>query len=107
MQTDVIGTQGGANFVSEKKIKDISLNLQTELQKIMSSCILTDLYPSTTIAFQFTVIEMDSDLLQSMINCASLALYKSGISCRCLPISITLFLKPIDKRSSKAPTEWI
>ena len=78
------------------------------MQKIISSCILTENYPATTIAFQFTILELDSDIIQSMINCASLTLYKSDIASRCLPISITMFLQSgKEKRSSKSPADWI
>lgn len=102
-----IGTKGGAYSVKERAIRSLTQSLQSELSKVFSSCILTEMYPATTIAFQFTVIELDSDLLQSMINCASLTLYKSTIQCRCLPIAITMFLKPAEKRHQKAPKEWI
>jgi ribonuclease PH len=92
MQIDTSGTKAGAESIREKRIRSLINNLQTEMQKILSSCILTENYPATTIAFQFTILEMDSELLQSMINCASLALYKSDISSRCLPIAITMLL---------------
>jgi hypothetical protein len=44
-----------------------------------------------------------------MINCASLALYKSDISSRCLPVAITMYLLPGDKRKggSGNPSEWL
>lgn len=107
MLMDAMGTQASSDSVREKKVKLIQSTLQTELQKILSSCILTEQYPATTIAFQFTVVEMDSDLLQSLINSASLALYKSSISCRCLPIAVTMFLSSGDKRSASKPADWI
>lgn len=102
-----IGTKGGADSVKERAMRGLTATLQSELSKVFSSCILTEMYPATTIAFQLTVIELDSDLLQSMINCASLTLYKSTIQCRCLPIAITMFLKPADKRHQLPPKEWI
>lgn len=108
MQTDLIGTKGGADAVRERRIKSIINNMQTELQKIMSSCILTDNYPATTIAFNFQVIEMDADIIQSLVNCASLALYKSTLKCRCLPVAITMLIKTADKRTHKSsPGDWI
>lgn len=64
-------------------------------------------YPATTIAFNFSVIEMDCDIIQALVNCASAALLKSSLHCRCLPIAVTMLLKNIDKRSSKKPSDWI
>ena len=110
MQTDLAGTKAGAESIREKRVKLITSNLQQEMQKILSSCILTTEFPSTTIAFQFTVIELDSDLIQTMINCASLALFKSTLACRCLPVGITMFLKPTnsgDLKRPQNPNEWI
>lgn len=89
-------------------MKSLVGTLSAELQKILSCCILTEQYPATTIAFQFTILELDSDILQSMINCASLALYKSDISSRCLPVAITMYLLPGDKRKGGSnPSEWL
>lgn len=42
-----------------------------------------------------------------MINSASLALYKSDISSRCLPIAITMYLLPGEKRKGGNPSEWL
>jgi hypothetical protein len=69
---------------------------------------LTEKYPATTIAFQFTILELDSELIQSLINCAALTLYKSDIASRCLPVAVTMFLGSTkEKRSSHTPTDWI
>ena len=70
MQIETSGTKAGAESIKEKRIRLLISNLQTEMQKIISSCILTENYPATTIAFQFTILELDSDIIQSMINCA-------------------------------------
>jgi hypothetical protein len=42
-----------------------------------------------------------------MINCASLALYKSDISSRCLPVAITMYILPGEKRKGGNPSEWL
>ena len=63
MQIEIIGTKAGAESVKEKRMRVLISNLQAEMQKILSSCILTENYPATTIAFQFTILEMDSDLI--------------------------------------------
>jgi ribonuclease PH len=102
-----IGTKGGADAAKERTIKNLLGGLQAEISKVFSSCILTELYPATTISFQFTIIELDSDLLQTMINCASVTLLKSTIQCRCLPVAISLLLKPLEKRHEKPPKDWI
>jgi ribonuclease PH len=63
MQVEISGTKASAESIKEKRIRLLISNLSTEMQKILSSCILTENYPATTIAFQFTVLEMDSDLV--------------------------------------------
>lgn len=63
MTVDQIGTKAAADFAKERRMKSLVGNLSAELQKILSSCILTEQYPATTIAFQFTILELDSDIL--------------------------------------------
>lgn len=94
-------TKAAADSVKEKRMKFLISNLQFELVKVLSSVILVDKYPSTTLVFNFSIVEMDADVLQSMINCAAIALYNSEIECRCLPIAITLLISP--ERKGKDP----
>ena len=42
----------------------------------------------------FSVVELDQDILQAMVNCASVALLSSSLKCRCLPIAICLLHAP-------------
>ena len=50
MQMDQAGSKAGSDSIKEKRLKGLTHNLQAELQKILSSCILTESYPATTIA---------------------------------------------------------
>jgi hypothetical protein len=50
-ELEIIGTAAGAESVKERRIKLVVSNIQAEVQKILSSCILTENYPATTIAF--------------------------------------------------------
>lgn len=100
MQLDQAGTKAAADSIREKRLKAITHNVQAELQKTLQSCILTESYPATTIAFNFQVIELDADLLQSLVNCASLALLKSGLRCRCLPVAVAMLLKSGDRQKN-------
>ena len=47
---------------------------------------------------------MDADLIQSLVNCASLALFKSSIKCRTLPVAVAMLLKSGDRSK---PSTWI
>lgn len=38
-------------------------------------------------------MEIDSDVLSSMLNCAALALNSSPIECRCIPAAVCLLVK--------------
>lgn len=88
-----MSTKQSADMTREKKVKYLAGSLQQKLQTIYSSAILTEQYPVSTIVFNFTIIEMDADLLQQMVNCATIALYSSKFACRCLPIAICSLIK--------------
>jgi len=75
-------------------MKQVVGNLQFELVKVLTSIVLVENYPATTLAFNFNIIELDSDVLSSLINCASLALNSSVIQCRCIPAAVCLLVKP-------------
>lgn len=103
-----MGTKASGESVREKRIRLLTSNLSAELQKIFTSCILTDQYPATTIAFQFTVLEVDSELLQTLINCGTLALFKSSLLCRCLPIAVTMLISgEANGNRQRKLHEWI
>ena len=104
MQLDQAGTKAASDSIREKRLKAITHNVQAELQKTFQSCILTESYPATTIAFNFQVIELDADLMQSLVNSASLALLKSSLRCRCLPVAVAMLLKSGDRSK---PGSWI
>ena len=53
MQLDQAGTKAASDSIREKRLKAITHNVQAELQKTLQSCILTESYPATTIAFNF------------------------------------------------------
>ena len=100
-------TKGAAEAVKERKVKYLVSVLQQEIHKVLASCILTEQYPATTIAFNFHIVELDSDLLQSMINCASVALFHSNLLCRCLPVAISMFLLNDRKAVKDSQVKWV
>ena len=61
---------------------------------ILSSCIATDQYQGTLITCTFSIVELDQDILQAMINCAAVALLSSSLKCRCLPVAICVLHVP-------------
>lgn len=62
------------------------------MQRILGSVILTENYLQTQIVFNFTIVELDSDLLQSMVNCVSVTLLHSQLKYKCLPIGVCLLI---------------
>lgn len=56
-------SKASAESVKERRMKFIIGNLQFEMQKILSSCILVEKYPATTLVFNFDIVELDADLL--------------------------------------------
>lgn len=56
-------SKAAAESVKEKRIKFVIANLQFEMIKILSSCIITEKYPATSLVFNFNIIEMDADLI--------------------------------------------
>lgn len=96
-------SKGAADSIKEKRIKYLISNIQHEISKILSSCIIVEKYPASTLVFNFNIVELDSDLIQSMVNCASVALYKSEIECRCLPTAVTILLNGGERKN----TNWV
>lgn len=99
-------SKAAAESVKERRMKFVVGNLQFEMQKILTSCILVEKYPATSLIFNFDIVELDSDLLQSMINCAAIALYKSELECRCIPVAITMLIASGDRKSKKE-INWV
>ncbi len=63
MQMAQMASKASAESIKEKRIKFLIGNLQFELNKVLTSCILTENYPATSLTFTFSIVEMDSDLL--------------------------------------------
>lgn len=106
----LIQQKTSADFLKEKRLKFIIGALQFELTKILTSCVITERYPATTISFNFRIVEMDSDIIQSLVNCAAVALFNSNIECRFIPVGITLMIKSTEGKQSKSKKnlgEWI
>lgn len=74
----------------ERKVKTQIDQLTNILTTVLSSAIATENYAGTQIAVNFNVFELDSDIVQSLINCASVALLNSRIKCRFLPAAISM-----------------
>ena len=49
------------------------------MASILSSSIETENYVGTQISVTFTVVELDCDIMQAMVNCASVALLNSTL----------------------------
>ena len=47
--------------------------------------------------FNFTIIECDQDLMQALINCASIALSNSNFQLKCIPVAICILRKSDDE----------
>lgn len=60
------------------------------MSNILTSAIATELYSGTLISVTFSVVELDCDIVQALVNCASVAMLNSTIKCRFLPVSVCL-----------------
>ena len=60
------------------------------LQAVLAQSIQTGVYQGTQIVCTFSVVELDGDLFQSLINAAAVALLDSTLKCRCLPVAICI-----------------
>ena len=85
----------------EQKLKQVIEQIQQTMVGVLGSALDTEQYAGTQIMCTFSVIELDMDLLQAMINCVSVALLSSAFKCRCLPTAISMLVqKPIDGQQS-------
>ena len=64
------------------------------MSSILTSAIATEKYSGTQITVTFTVVELDCDIVQAMINCASVALLNSTLKCRFLPAAVCILQEP-------------
>ncbi|CDW85852.1 UNKNOWN [Stylonychia lemnae] len=107
-QMTQMATKGAAESIKERRMKFIIGNLKLEMQKILTSCILLEKYPATTLVFNYDIVELDSDILQSMINCAAIALFNSEIECRCLPIGLCIMVSSgVQRKNKKEISQWL
>ena len=60
------------------------------MSSVLTAAIATENYSGTQIAVSFSVVELDCDILQAMINCASVAMLNSTLKCRFLPVAVTI-----------------
>ena len=74
----------------ERKVKEQITTLTQTMASILSSSIATENYVGTQISVTFTVVELDCDILQAMVNCASVALLNSTLQCRFLPAAVCI-----------------
>ena len=56
------------------------------------------MYQGTQIVCNFSVVELDGDLFQNLVNCVSVALLDSPLKCRCLPVAVSV-LQDFEKSS--------
>lgn len=71
-------------------MKEQLTQLSQTMSSILTAAIATEHYSGTQIAINFSIVELDCDILQAMVNCASVAMLNSTIKCRFLPVAVCL-----------------
>ena len=74
----------------ERKLKEQLTQLTQTVSSVLTAAIATEHYSGTQISVSFSVVELDCDILQALVNCASVAMLNSTIKCRFLPVAICL-----------------
>ncbi len=85
-------TQSIAQTIQERTMKQLTSDLQQELVKILQSVVLVEEYPGTSLVFNFNITDMDSELMQAMVNCAGVALASSEVKCRGVPVAVSMLV---------------
>ena len=80
----------------ERKVKEQVTQLTQSMSSILASSIATENYVGTQISVTFTIVELDCDILQAMVNCASVALLNSTLQCRFLPAAICILQQSVE-----------
>ena len=80
----------------ERKVKEQVTQLTQNMSSILASSIATENYVGTQISVTFTIVELDCDILQAMVNCALVALLNSTLQCRFLPAAICILQQSVD-----------
>jgi len=85
-----MGNEAAIRAQSERLVKQKISQVITDVASVLAQSIHTEQYRGTQLVVAFSVVELSADLLQSLINCAAIALLSSSIRCRCLPVAICL-----------------
>lgn len=75
------------------------------MSSILTAAIATEHYSGTQIAVTFSVVELDCDIVQALVNCASVAMLNSSIKCRFLPVAICLLQQQDASQSSASAVD--
>ena len=89
-QAESLPTEAVVKMARERKLKEHITQLCQTMSSILTAAIATESYSGTQISVSFSVVELDCDILQAMVNCASVAMLNSELKCRFLPASICI-----------------
>ena len=78
----------------ERRLKELLTQLSQTVSSILTASIATEHYSGTQISVTFNIVELDCDIVQAMVNCASVAMLNSAIKCRFLPVGVCLLQQP-------------
>ena len=86
----------------ERQLKEQLTELTQTMSSVLTAAIATEHYSGTQIAVTFSIVELDCDIVQAMVNCASVAMLNSTIKCRFLPVAVCLLQQenPADESAS-------
>ena len=89
-QAENLPTEAVASMHKERRMKEQLTQLTQTLSSILTAAIATEHYSGTQIAVSFSVVELDCDILQAAVNCASVAMLNSGLKMRFLPTAVCI-----------------
>ena len=93
----------------ERKLKEINTQLTQTMSYILSQAIATEEYSGTQISCTFNIVELDCDIIQALVNCASVALLNSTVKCKFLPAATCILLQNFDESnaSDDSNLSWV
>ena len=89
-QAENLPTEAVAQMHKERKMKDQLTQLTQTVSSILTAAIATEHYSGTQISVTFSVVELDCDIVQALVNCASVAMLNSSLKCRFLPVAVCM-----------------
>ena len=93
---DQMPTEAMVQIQVENKHKALNNEVVRTLNEILLSCLAVDQYGGTQIQCSFQIIEIDADLIMSLVNAMSATLLASPFKCRFLPVCIFVLVDKED-----------